>query len=149
MLTRTHVAVGLAVAFYFMPYVTHKIVFFPIILIASLLPDIDSAASAIGKHAVFRPLQWIFSHRGVIHSYTVCIVVSVLFAFFIPVLAFPFFLGYSFHLFMDSFTVQGIMVFWPLKQKSTGPVRTGGSVESAIFVVMVIVDFALLVKLFV
>jgi len=113
-----------------------------------LLPDIDSAFSSVGRHKVFRPLQWVFSHRGIIHSYTFAMVLAIVLACFYPVLAFPFFLGYSFHLFLDAFTVQGITPFWPLSKKSEGKITTGGRVENAIFFVMLIVDVALLAKLF-
>jgi len=148
MLRRTHLAVAFANAFYFIPYVNNKIVFLPVVLLATLLPDIDNAFSSVGGYKIFRPLQWIFSHRGVIHSYTLAIVLSVLIAFVYPVLAFPFFLGYSFHLFLDAFTVKGIMPFWPLKKRATGMITTGGKVENAIFFVVLIVDVALLAKLF-
>lgn len=148
MLKRTHLAVAFANAFYFIPYVNNKILFLPVVLLATLFPDIDNAFSSVGSHKIFRPLQWIFCHRGVIHSYTLAIVLSVLIAFFYPVLAFPFFVGYSFHLFLDAFTVKGIQPFWPLKKRASGMISTGGKVENAIFFVMVIVDIALLVKLF-
>src|SRR3989344_2145555 len=130
MLKRTHLAVAFANAFYFLPYVNNKLVFFPVILLSTLLPDIDSAFSSVGRHKIFRPLQWIFNHRGAIHSYTVAMALSILLAFFYPVLAFPFFLGYSFHLFLDAFTVQGIAPFWPFKKRSEGRIVTGGRVEN-------------------
>ncbi len=148
MLRRTHLAVAFANAFYFLPYVNNKILFFPVVFIGTLLPDIDNTFSTIGSYKIFRPVQWIFSHRGMIHSYTVAIILSVLLAFVYPVIAFPFFLGYSFHLFLDAFTVKGIMPFWPLKKRAVGMVRTGGRVETAIFIVVLIVDVALLAKLF-
>ena len=147
MLKRTHLAVAFANAFYFLPYVNSKLIFFPVVLLSTLLPDVDNAFSSVGRHKIFRPLQWIFTHRGVIHSYTFAIVLSVLLAFYYPVLAFPFFLGYSFHLFLDAFTVQGIMPFWPLRKRAEGSITTGGRVENAIFFVMLIVDVALLAKL--
>lgn len=147
MLKRTHLAVAFANAFYFLPYVNNKLVFLPAVLLSTLLPDIDNAFSSVGRHKLLRPLQWVFSHRGVIHSYTLAMAGSILLAFFYPLLAFPFFLGYSFHLFLDSFTVQGIAPFWPLKKRSEGRITTGGRVENAIFFVMLIVDVALLAKL--
>ncbi len=147
MLKKTHLAIGLAVGLYFLPYVNSKFIFLPVIIIASLLPDIDSGFSGIGKNPVFKPTQWMVKHRGVLHSYTVCILISFVFAFYIPVLALPFFLGYAFHLFADSFTVNGIKPFWPLKFVSKGIVRTGGKVEQSILVVTLIVCFLLGVRL--
>jgi len=133
MLKRTHLAVAFANAFYFLPYVSNKIIFFPVVFLGTLFPDIDNAFSSIGNYKIFRPVQWVFVHRGVIHSYTFAVVLSILLSFVYPVLAFPFFLGYSFHLFLDSFTVKGIKPFWPLKKRSSGMIATGGKVENAIF----------------
>jgi len=86
--------------------------------------------------------------RGLIHTYTFCMGISIVLAFFYPVLALPFFLGYSFHLTLDAFSTEGIVPFWPLTKKTSGKVRTGGSVDAAIFYILLLVDFALLVKLF-
>ena len=133
-------AIGLAVALFFLTRTTKPILFIPVVLFASLFPDIDSTASSIGRKIIFRPLQIGLEHRGVIHSYTICILLSILIAFFYPVLALPFFMGYSFHLFADSFTVQGIRPFWPLKGVSKGFITTGGTVEKTIFYTFVIVD---------
>jgi membrane-bound metal-dependent hydrolase YbcI (DUF457 family) len=149
MLSKTHLSVGFANALYFLPFVTNKLIFFPIALFASILPDIDTPLSKVGNKKILRPLQWLFSHRGFIHSYSFCILISLLFALYIPVLAFPFFLGYSFHLFLDSFTIDGIRAFYPSNKTYNGPVRVGGSIENVILISMIVVDFALLVHLFI
>jgi membrane-bound metal-dependent hydrolase YbcI (DUF457 family) len=148
MLRRTHIAIGLAIGLYFLPFINHKLLFIPIILIASVLPDIDSISSHIGKRKIFRPLQAIFVHRGPLHSYTFCVGFSFVFAFIYPVVALPFFLGYSFHLFADSFTRRGLRPFWPLKFVSSGVVRTGRIVDRTIFYTMVIIDLFLFILLF-
>lgn len=147
MLWRTHLVIALAVALLLLPYVTHKILFIPIILLASFLPDIDAPNSNIGGRMIFKPLHWVFSHRGFIHSYTLCALVSLLFAFFYPQFALPFFLGYSSHLIADSFTIEGILPFWPIKQRVSGIVRTGGLLEKQIFIIFIIANAALLIKL--
>lgn len=144
MIWKTHLAIGLAVALYFANRVNRPWIFISVILFTSLFPDIDSGFSYMGKKALFRPLQWSVAHRGIIHSYTVCIALSLLIAFFYPVLALPFFLGYSFHLFADSFTPQGIKPFWPLKAVSKGAITTGGKIDKAIFYTFVIIDSVLI-----
>ena len=144
MIWKTHLAIGLAVALYFANHSSKPLIFIPVVLIASFFPDIDSGFSYIGRRAIFKPVQLVVSHRGIIHSYTACIALSLLIAFFYPVLALPFFLGYSFHLFADSFTSQGIKPFWPLKAVSKGAVTTGGKIDKAIFYTFVLVDFVLL-----
>ena len=148
MLLRTHIAVGLAVAFYFLPHVVNKLYFLPVVLIASALPDIDTGYSSIGRKKIFRPIQLMTRHRGIFHTYTFCILVSLLFAFFYPVLALPFFLGYSFHLILDTFTPQGIAPFWPFRVRVEGKIKTGGSIDSAIFYISLIFALALFVNLF-
>ncbi|MEK6840508.1 MAG: metal-dependent hydrolase [Nanoarchaeota archaeon] len=144
MLWRTHLAIALAVALYFSNHVDKPLIFIPVVLISSFFPDIDSRFSHIGKKAIFRPVQWTASHRGIIHSYTLCILLSFLIALVYPVLALPFFLGYVSHLFADSFTSQGIRPFWPLKAVSRGAVTTGGKTDMVIFYTFVIIDLVLL-----
>ena len=147
MLRRTHIVIGLATALYFIPYVTHKLLFIPLVLFSTLLPDLDSQFSLIGRKMIARPIQLFTDHRGFLHSYTFCIAISSLFAFFYPIVALPFFLGYSFHLFADSFTVKGIRPFWPLKFVSAGSVNTGGKVEIAIFWVFVLINIFMIIFL--
>ena len=149
MIKKTHLAIGLAISLYFLPFVKYKLLFIPIILIASLLPDIDSRFSHVGKKKIFRPVQIFFEHRGPLHSYTVCIIISLIFAFFYPIFALPFFLGYSFHLLADSFTVRGIKPFWPLKYVSNGIIKTGGLTDRSIFWCFAVMDVFLFVLLFV
>ena len=91
MYRRTHIAIGTALGFYFIPYVTDPLVFFPLVVFASLLPDADSAFSYLGKKPVFKPIQWVSNHRGIFHTYTMCILLSILLALFIPIAALPFF----------------------------------------------------------
>jgi membrane-bound metal-dependent hydrolase YbcI (DUF457 family) len=148
MMFKTHLAIGMAVAIYFLPWVTNKLLFIPVVLIASVLPDIDSGFSNLGRRKMSRPLQWFVEHRGVIHSYTTCVVLTLVFMFFYPIIALPFFLGYSFHLFADSFTIQGIKPFWPFKWKSKGYLNTGGKIEDVVFFTFVIIDLVLVVLLF-
>ena len=149
MIKRTHLAVGLAVGLYFLPFVTHKLFFIPIVLLGSILPDIDSATSFLGRRRIFRPVQLFFRHRGPIHSYTVCGIICLIFAFFYPVVALPLFFGYSLHLFLDSFTVGGIKPLWPLNFQSSGIVRTGGAIDKVMFSIFIVVDFFLFILLFV
>ncbi len=145
---RTHFAIGLGVALYFLPHVNNKFIFFPLVLLTSLIPDVDSPSSIIGNKWFSGPIRWFFSHKGPVHSYTLCVLLSLFLAFFYPLLAFPFFLGYSFHLASDSFTVNGIRPFWPLKMTISGNLKSGGAIERSVFVTVMIVDIFLLFLLF-
>ena len=149
MLKKTHLAIGLALGLYFLPFVSHKLLFIPVTLVASVLPDIDSVTSTLGKRRIFRPFQMIFQHRGALHSYTFFVIFSLLFAFFNPVFALPFFLGYSFHLLADSFTVNGIKPIWPFKVVSRGLTKTGGVADRSMFYIFSIVSIFLFIRLFI
>ncbi len=146
---KTHLAIGLAIGLYFVRFATYKLSFIPIVLLSSLLPDIDSASSFLGERRIFRPVQVFFKHRGPIHSFTVAVLISLIFLFFYPIVALPFFLGYSFHLFVDSFTPKGIRPFWPLKNVSSGIAKSGGILDKGIFSVFIVLDIALFIFLFV
>ena len=149
MLAKTHIAIGFFAMIFFLPHVANKLVFIPVILIASILPDIDSGFSTLGKNGVFRILQLFTKHRGLLHSLSFCIIVSVLFALYFPVVAFPFFLGYALHLLADAWTVEGIRPFWPLKEISQGKIKVGGVVEQAVFFIFVVLDVIFLIFLFI
>jgi len=140
--------IGLAIALHFVTHVTHQFAFILIVLAATVLPDIDSGFSALGRNWFAKPVQVLTSHRGFLHSYTFCIFVSIIISLAYPIAALPFFLGYSFHLLADSFTIQGIRPFWPLQVVSKGPVKTGGAVEDAIFWIFVILVGLFVISLF-
>jgi inner membrane protein len=148
MLRRTHLAIGLASAFYFLPRVNSKLIFLAVVIISTLLPDLDRGMNFF-KFDYWRGKPPTPGHRSFLHSYTICILVAILLAFIYPLLALPFFLGYSLHLFADSFTMRGIKPFWPLKFTSSGKISTGGKMESVIFFVFVLIDVFLVVFWFV
>lgn len=135
MLKRTHLVIGFFVTLYFLPYVNNKLIFFPVLMIASLIPDIDSLISPKKDYKILRAFKS-KSYKDFMHSYTLCIILSLLLAFFYPILALPFFIGYSFHLFFDSLTVPGTTPFWPLKIKSKGFIVPGGKTEKTITLIL-------------
>ena len=49
MIMRTHLAIAIGLILYFLPHVSYRLVFVPVLLFASLIPDIDSAFSVLGK----------------------------------------------------------------------------------------------------
>lgn len=145
MLTKTHLAIGFFASLLLLDRVTYGFTFVFITLFSSILPDIDTAFSVIGKRSIFRPLQFFTKHRGVFHSFTLCIAIALFFAFYFPILALPFFLGYGLHLMADAFTVDGIRPFWPLKKSSAGLLRVGSAFEDVLFIGFCIVDGVLVV----
>ena len=143
MLNRTHFVITLFFVLIILPIINNKFIFASVALIATLLPDIDTRFSYFGKYKILRPLQFFSRHRGIFHSLIFLFFILIIFSIFIPVFVFPFFLGYGFHLISDSFTLQGIKPFWPLKFVSKGPVKTGGNIDKTIFYVFVIIDVVL------
>jgi membrane-bound metal-dependent hydrolase YbcI (DUF457 family) len=117
-------------------------------LVATFIPDIDSGFSTLGKRGVFRVLQVFTKHRGFIHSFTFCLLISLILAVFWPVASLGFFLGYGLHLFSDSFTREGITPFWPYNKTSSWRLKTGGRIETSIFVFLLLADLFMLVVLF-
>ncbi len=145
MLLRTHLALMIFAIALFVSLVNAPLLFIFVALIATLLPDIDTGFSTLGKHRGFRFLQFFVRHRGIIHSFTFCIIISIVLAVFWPVASFGFFLGYGLHLFMDSFTAEGIIPFWPYKKKSSWHFRTGSLVETILFLIFVLFDIIIVV----
>jgi len=150
MMGRTHLVIALFFGLLFlgsMGNLQNKIIFSIVVLIAAVLPDIDSTNSKVGRYKVLRFLQVFVRHRGMMHSFTICIIISVLFAIFAPLLAFPFFLGYGLHLLADSMTLEGIQPFWPSSKTVNGWMQTGRHAEKVVFFVFIGLSvFALFVK---
>jgi inner membrane protein len=140
MMLYTHLAISLLFIILFFPVMDFKVVFVVVAIIATFLPDLDNAYSSVGKSKFLRPMQFFVKHRGFLHSFTFLIIISAVFAWFVPVIAFPFFLGYSLHLLGDSFTKEGIAPFWPYSKRSAGRFRTGGVSEVPIFLFFIFLD---------
>jgi len=144
MLLRTHILITLFFVLLFFPSVNSQIIFVIVSFAATIIPDIDTKFSVIGKKKIFRLLQFFIRHRGVLHSFTFLILVTLFFASFIPVLAFPFFLGYGLHLLADSFTLEGICPFYPLSKRVWGKIKTGGKSEVIVFIGFLVGDLVLI-----
>ena len=143
MLTRTHFVITLSFVLLFLPIINNKIIFFSVAIFSTLLPDIDTRFSYLGKRKIFRPLQFFSRHRGFLHSFTFLFLIVVILYFFIPYFVLPFFIGYGMHLFLDCFTPSGIRIFYPLKKKFRGDIITGGKKEFFVFIFFLIMDFLL------
>ena len=140
MLIQSHMVFAVFGILLFISHVSNKFVFVIMVLLATMIPDLDTHNSSYGRHLIFRPLQFFVRHRGIIHSFTTAAIVSCLIALKWPVASFGFFVGYSIHLFCDSFTKDGIQPFWPLKWKSSGPLITGGRFEEMLFLAMIFIN---------
>lgn len=147
MLFRTHVMVAVCIAFIGRSYiptgtVTSAIMSIPLVitfLIASVLPDIDTPNSFIGKRIplISWPLKLIAGHRGIMHSVFIPLIGAALLFAITRATAYPlaFTAGYLLHLLLDSLTPAGI---YPLSKiiplRLRGPFKTGGIVDSCLFI---------------
>jgi inner membrane protein len=137
MLLRTHFLAGLFFALFLLPQ-ENKIFFLGIALIASIIPDIDSKFSKIGKKKILRIFQFFVKHRGVVHSLIFLLIIILVLLYFWPIAILPFAIGFGSHLLMDGLTRQGVRIFYPLKFKVRGFVKTGKRFETLIFVLLLI-----------
>ena len=145
MLLRTHLAITVCAVLIFLSSVENKISFVLMAFIATLIPDLDTPFSKVGNHLIFRPFQLFVRHRGLIHSFMFLFLITLFFVLFFPILALGFFLGYGLHLFADSFTVDGIQIFYPFKARTSWKIRTGGKTDMGIFVLFLLADLFLLI----
>jgi len=145
MLIKTHLVITVFFILLLISAVEHKLIFVVVALLATYIPDIDSRYSTLGRKRINRILQWFTRHRGMIHSFTFLLTITLFLVLFWPIIALGFFLGYGLHLFADSFTVSGIRPFYPYKGKSCGGIKTGGVVEKGIFMFFIVASFVLLV----
>jgi len=144
MLVKTHLVISLFFILILMPIVNNPVAFTVVFLVATVLPDVDSRFSFIGQKKIARVLQFFTKHRGIIHSFTLLFLIVFFLILFFPTLSLGFFLGYGIHLFVDSFTKDGIVPFYPLKVKSKGMISSGGKIESGVFVVFVMLNLAVI-----
>jgi membrane-bound metal-dependent hydrolase YbcI (DUF457 family) len=148
MFIRTHLAITFFGILLLISSVENKIFFVIFALIATYIPDVDTAYSRIGKKKIFGFLRVFVRHRGFVHSFTFLFLAVLVLLIVYPVAAAGFFIGYGLHIFSDSFTLEGITPFYPWGKKVCGDVKTGGKTETIIFIVFVFVDlFFLIAKL--
>jgi len=140
MLFWTHLVVGLFGIFLYLPYSDNPWIFFFVALVSSVLPDIDSPRSRIGRNGFSKTLMAFVRHRGVVHSLIFMFLIYLILFNVWEVASFPFLFGYSIHLFLDCFTIRGVRLFYPFKRRFKFFVRSGGKVEMFIFVLFFILD---------
>lgn len=118
--------------------------------IGTLLPDIDSEDSSIGRCVPF--ISRIIPHRTYTHSIWIVVILVAIGQYLESVCVLALALGYTFHIVEDSFSKQGVSWFYPIgdayRSLSGGGLsnrnrwfpftyNTGGVVETAIFYVSI------------
>jgi len=148
MMGRTHLAIGVLLLFFLSRYtswVGNELYAAVVILVASVLPDIDHAQSLLGRKV--KIVSWIFRHRGFFHSIfaMVAFTVVVQLLFLGRGLSLVFMTGYAGHLFADSVTREGTRLFYPRKLVTRGPLRVGSFAETMIIFLLVVLTVYLIV----
>ena len=138
MLFRTHALFGILVWFLLALFIEMPLFVLGFALLGSIFVDVDSRGSKIGRRLWF--LSWIFKHRGIVHSLVGCVFVSLIVGVFNLWAGFGFFIGYVSHLVLDVLTPMGIRLFWPLKFRVRGFIRSGSWVEDIVFVFVLLSD---------
>ncbi len=144
MLIRTHLAITLFFVLLLFNFADDKLIFVFVSLVATFIPDIDSRFSKIGKKKIARILQLFVEHRGIFHSFTFLFLLIFFLIPFFPVVAFGFFLGYGSHLLADCLTVTGIKPLYPFRFRIKCFLKTGGIIETMIFVGFLAIDIILI-----
>jgi inner membrane protein len=142
MLLITHLAITFFIVLLFFSSENYFFIFLFISLLATVLPDIDTPFSKIGKH--FKILNFFTKHRGIIHSFTFFILLSIPILIFFKEILLPFAVGYLSHLLVDCFTIQGVCLFYPLKIRIKGVFKTNGLIEKILLVLFILMDMFLI-----
>ena len=148
MFLKTHIAISFLFFLIFLDYIFSPLIFLFAAFIGTILPDIDTRFSSIGKKKKYRILQYFSEHRGFFHSFTfLFLILGVLFVFS-KIVAFGFAFGFSLHLFSDALTKKGISPFYPFKLRIKGFLKTGGYIEKIIFIFLLFFNLIILVRIY-
>jgi inner membrane protein len=146
MLFRTHLTFSTLLFLLLFSYFQNPILAALGIFIGTIILDIDSKKSKIGKAWYFRPIQWFTSHRKFFHSLLFIILATAIIAIISTNIAIGFVIGSLSHLFLDSITKRGITPLHPFtKRKLKGPFRTNSIPEDVIFVLLLLTDIVLVI----
>ncbi len=143
MLAKTHLVFGVLSALLVMPFLStgNKIIFFSLVLVGALLPDIDQPNSKISNKVPWlaKPLSVFTRHRGIFHTIFLAILIPGLIWYFVGhVYGMALFVGYTSHLVIDGFTKAGINFLHPFgKLHLSGFIETGTYSELVVFFLII------------
>ena len=149
MLFHTHLLLGVLFYLLFARFFSggNQIIFFLLVMLGSLLPDIDESNSKINQwFGAGGKIASLFTHhRGVFHSLIFTVFLFLLVSFLTQnYYAYALVLGYLSHLVGDALTPMGVQIFYPFsKFKLRGPIKTGKLGEMFILLAL----FAIIIKL--
>jgi len=151
MIWRTHLAFGFLSGLLLMPFINmgNKYIFFGVVLIGALLPDIDSPNSKISSKIPIIPrlLNIFTKHRGILHTLLFAFIISgVVWLFVSYIYAAALLIGYISHLVIDGFTMAGINFLHPVvKLHLSGFIETGTFSEILLFILFLVLIIIILI----
>ncbi len=120
-------------------------IFFFLVLLGSILPDIDDGHSKVNQWSGFvgKILSLFSKHRGLFHSLLFYVLLFFILSFYSSFYyGRALFIGYLAHMVGDCVTRQGVAIFYPFSNfKFKGFVKVGGWVEWVIAVMLLIFIF--------
>ncbi len=144
MMFKTHLSLGVLAGLFFMRQFSLEApwVFLIIVGFSSILPDIDTKNSWIGRR--FKPVSWIlsllFGHRKLFHSVVFALLIFIVLYFLtVSYVAAAFLIGYVVHVLVDGLTVQGVKPFFPFsKFEIKGFLRSGDLTDNLLFFLIIV-----------
>lgn len=144
MLIRTHFVIAFFGILLMIDHVSNVWIFCLGVLVATFIPDLDSHNSKLGRKGLSRVLTAFTKHRGIMHSLIFALFLYFLLRYVWFSVSFGFLFGYCVHLFCDCLTRRGVRLFYPFKFRLKGFIRSGGRVESFLFLAFGFLDLIML-----
>ncbi|MEM3127152.1 MAG: metal-dependent hydrolase [Candidatus Woesearchaeota archaeon] len=150
MQARTHLMFAFLFSLLIIYLFPNLLIYVPLILLGSLLPDLDHPNSKLGRK--FWPLSKIFNlifgHRGFFHSLLFVIFIFISVSYFSIIFALAISIGILTHLLSDALTVSGVALFYPISNfKISGFIRTGSWLEYVVYLLLYIASTFVIYKL--
>lgn len=154
MMYRTHILFGFLFGLFALDFlkINNRFLFLIFVILGSVFVDIDSSESLLGSR--IKPLSWlinkIFGHRGLFHTIYIPLIIFLISIYYGYInIGAGFSLGYLSHILIDCFNINGIRLFRPISDfRVRGFIRTGGFLESIIFLILLIVGLWKLAVIF-
>lgn len=131
MMFQTHLAFSLFIGLFLMERFSNKYLFLGLLLFGSLLPDLDTPYSKLGRKIkpISGLIKFLFGHRKLFHSLLIAVLIFVIFNYILDMylVGAALFSGFVLHLVMDGLTREGINFLYPFaKFRVSGFVKTRG-----------------------
>ncbi len=144
MIGKTHLLFGILLGIFYLDYFKfsgNKVLFFIIIGLASLLPDIDHPNSIIGRKIkpISSIINFLFGHRKLLHSIFFLAAVGLLSFLLWPLYFIPTFIGLLSHILLDTLSKEGLNLLYPFNIIDIkGFIKVGGLIENLFFFCLLI-----------